>query len=222
MGILVRSTRSIGLLLLAATATTLPIGAAGAQDPSAQEPSKGANSIQGECRSSDKSKGCNRCEAALERAGGVALPATGGSLTWSCPTMAAGTYDLDMSIPVKLMPVQKLDSKIFFQANASFSVLAHTAGKAGQTQVLLRTEPLSWSWWSRTGMIIDRTDRIRITRRATVEIVVKLDDARYYVPEQVQGIAYRDGRLSIDKGAVMRLVPPPVSKTAAAPAPGAP
>jgi hypothetical protein len=126
--------------------------------------------------------------------------------------MAAGTYDLNMAIPVKLITPQTVDAKTFFQVNASFAVQAHNAG-GGKTKVLLQTEPLSWSWWSKTGMIIDKTDRIEIAKDATIVIALKLDDARYFIPARTEGTTYRDGKLFINQGALIRLIPP-ISRSA--------
>lgn len=136
--------------------------------------------------------------------------------------MAAGTYILDMALPIKLVPARTLDSKAFFQVKASFSVRAHNAGAGDETQLLLHTEPLSWSWWSKGGMTISNTNRIQLAQNAFVEIDVKMEDAQYFVPHQTEGAAYRDGRLSIGKGAVIRLVPSSASKSTAARDPGAP
>ncbi|HEX4152573.1 MAG TPA: hypothetical protein VHY75_10255 [Steroidobacteraceae bacterium] len=185
--------RFLGVLPAAVLALFLPAAQAA--------PESAAIVVKGECRSTNKSNACNECEVTFSEQRGVA--AAGDSLTGACPMMAAGEYELSMEIPVKLIPATKLDAKTFFQASASFGAQAHP--RNGKTQVLLRTDALSWSWWSKDGMIIDKTDRIRVARDAAVEVAFRLADARYYVPGRSEGTARRDGELLIDKGAVMHL-----------------
>jgi hypothetical protein len=57
-------------------------------------------------------------------------------------------------------------------------------------------------------MIIDKTDRIEIAKDATIVIALKLADGQYFIPARTEGSAHRDGKLFVDQGALIRLMPP--------------
>jgi hypothetical protein len=197
-----------GLLIGAAGALSLTIMVADrALSQGSQEASKaatGAVKIKGECISPNGNGVCNQCQVRLEQE--VEVAGGGGSVIGSCPTMAAGRYDISMAIPVKLVPKKTGSGPMgtYFQLSASFAVQAYNA-KGYKAEVLPNTGQMSWSWWTPPGMIVDKTDLIEIGQDAAADIAFKLADARYYVPSHTQGPAYRDGEFFVGKGAVIRL-----------------
>jgi hypothetical protein len=192
--------RNLGLLLFAAAALGAPVGSAYGDEQPANEPIV----LKGECTSSGKSGTCNQCEVALKE--DLELPVSDRSLIWSCPKMAAGRYQLSIGIPVRLVPPQTT-SLTLFQLSESFSAKTEDERK----DLVPETHPVSWNWLAPSGARLSEIHLIEIDQDAGVDVIFKIEDPRYYVPQQTQGPAHRDGKLLIAQGEVSRLIPQPIA-----------
>src|SRR5690242_12940214 len=58
--------------------------------------------LKTECGSAGGSQSCSRCDVKLDA--DLTLPSGSHSIIWSCPKMAAGHYEIDISAPVRVVP----------------------------------------------------------------------------------------------------------------------
>jgi len=219
--------RRPGALAAAGLFAAAVAGGAALAAPSAPA-ATAAVAVKGAC-TSRAAAGCERCEITLGHQ--VELRPAGAALTASCPSMASGRYELDVKVPVKLVPPDNSASSAgapaggapgaaggtkqptFFQVFASFG--AQGRDERGRANAVLPETPqASWSWWNPSGMTVDRTEVVEIPQRAAIDVTFTLSDPQYYLPAEAERAAHRDGRLFIDRGAVMRLTRVPAQAAA--------
>ena len=196
--------RNSALLLIGATALSVPLAAAQGAPPATGEPLI----LQGTCASAGESAACTSCAVALAQE--IKQPAGDRALIGSCPKMAAGRYTLSITVPVQLLPAQPAE-KTFAQLQASLEATSRDQSGGG---ALAETPVVTWSWFGPAGyVLIYQTTPVTIDRTAGVDVAVKLRDLRYFIPHQTQGPAHDDGELVVAKAELMSLerLPPPTS-----------
>jgi hypothetical protein len=195
--------KNVLFLLLAAAILVAPprlSRAAGA-------PVDAAVTLHGACASAEGDAACSRCDVTAKE--DIELPAGQGVLTWSCPRMAPGRYSVKVAVPFRLIP-SKPAPALFSQLVTSFSGTIRDA--SGQVRLVpLQDSPVSLSWWGDATALMERTAQIGIDESAELEFELKVEDAAYYIPLQTQGPAFRDGKLAVEKAALVRLVRQPAA-----------
>jgi hypothetical protein len=200
--------RNSALFLIGAAALGVPLAVA----QGAQQATGGPVILQGKCATADQSAACTSCAVALAQ--DLKQPAGDRALIASCPNMAAGRYSLRIAVPVQLLPAQpEPTSRTFAQLQASLEATSRDQS-GGARGTLAETPAVTWSWFGPSGFVtIYQTTPVTIDVDAGVDIAVKLQNLRYFVPHRTQGPAHDDGELVVGKAELISLerLPAPAS-----------
>jgi hypothetical protein len=183
--------------------TAMSLGAAYFPAHGAEAASE-AITLTSQCGSPGASQSCSRCEVKLDA--DLTLPKGDHSITWSCPKMAAGRYEIDFSAPVRLVPPTP-SSPIFSQLLTSFR--GRVRRPDGAKDAVFQEGPRSWSWWGDNAATVRQTGQINVAKDAEMEFELTFSEPTYYVPRQTQGPGHRDGEMVIEKAAFSYLTREP-------------